>query len=307
MISEEQIKQALNSVVDVVECPEAVQHFSGKVRESFILPDGTRKIVVTDRVSAFDFVLGTIPFKGAVLNKVAAFWFNDLDEIGIPHHLISTPEPNVSIVKNVTPLPIEIIVRGYLTGSTRTSSWYAYQNLDRKICGMEMPAGMVKNEKFPENIVTPSTKPEFGHDDNISKADLLAQGLVSPEVYEKVEAYALKMFSHGQKVAAERGLILVDTKYEMGLTESGELIVIDEVHTPDSSRYWIADTYASRLAAGKEPESLDKEFVRGMLVKNGYNVDSDEDPQKYFTESIRVAAAQKYIGLYETMTGNVWE
>jgi len=294
---------ALDQTVDKINFKDSLEYFSGKVRETFLLKDNKRAIVVSDRISAFDFILGTVPYKGQVLNKIAAWWFRELDKIEIPHHLISVPHPNISLVKNVKPLPIEIIVRGYLTGSTTTSSWYAYQNNNQEICGLKMTDGMKKNEKFPKNIVTPTTKPEVGHDRNISKEEILEEGLVDSETYEKVEAYALKMFEHGQKKAAERGLILVDTKYEMGLTVDGELIVIDEVHTPDSSRYWIEETYAERLKSGQEPQSLDKEFVRIMLVEAGYDVDNkDQDPKDFMTDSIRLKAAEKYIALYEKMT-----
>lgn len=294
-------------VIETVSFPEAKGHHHGKIRESFILSDTQRAIVVTDRISAFDFVLGTVPHKGQILNQIAAWWFAKLDEIDIPHHLISVPHPNISLVKNVTPLPVEFVVRGYLTGTTTTSSWYAYQHHDRMICGLEMPAGMKKNEPFPEIMVTPTTKPTEGHDMNVSKAQIMEMGLVEEAVYDQAIEYALKMFAYGQKVAAERGLILVDTKYEMGLTPDGELLVIDEVHTPDSSRYWVADSYADRMAAGEEPEGLDKEFVRRMVVGAGYDVTSPEDPAQYFTDDIRLAASEKYQELYQIMTGESLE
>jgi len=284
----------------------AEKSYHGKVRDSFVFGD-KRAIVVSDRISAFDFVLGTIPFKGAVLNQIAAFWFQKLDKIGVSHHLLSSPHPNISVVKNANVLPIEVVVRGYLTGSTKTSSWYAYQNLDRKICGLEMPAGMKKNEKFPEAIITPTTKPETGHDEPLSREEIIDRGLVEESVYKKAEKYALKMFAYGQKVAAERGLILVDTKYEMGLDDDGNLIVIDEVHTPDSSRYWIEKNYQERLNAGQEPESLDKEFVRKMIVDAGYDVNSAENPSHYLTDEIRLEAAKKYLNLYETITGKTFD
>lgn len=276
----------------------------GKVRDSFVLDKERRAIVVSDRVSAFDFILGTIPYKGQVLNQLAAWWFAQLDTIGVPHHLMSVPHPNVSVVKNVNPLAIEIIVRAYVTGTTTTSSWYAYLHNNRMICGLEMPAGMKKNQILPEAIITPTTKPAVGHDRNISRAEVLAEGLVAPEIYTQIEDYALRMFAHGQKLAAERGLILVDTKYEMGLTDAGELIVIDEVHTPDSSRYWLAETYEAEFAAGQEPTSLDKEFVRRMVVNAGYDVDNDtQDPKDFMSDTIRIQAAQKYLELFKRMTG----
>lgn len=301
------IVSALNTTVDAISFSGA-EHQEGKVRESFILDDERRAIVVTDRISAFDFVLGTVPFKGQVLNQIAAWWFRKLDGI-VPHHLISVPDPNISLVKNVTPLPVEVIVRGYLTGSTKTSSWYAYQNYCRMICGIEMPVGMKKDQKFDTPIITPTTKPtgEGEHDENISSEEVVSRGFVDAETWKKAQEYALKMFALGQKVAAEHGLILVDTKYEMGITSDGELIVIDEVHTPDSSRYWIADTYDSLLSAGKAPESLSKEFVRAAIVDKGYNVDDPSvDPAQFLDDDLRVMAAKKYIELYERMTGEAF-
>ena len=294
----------LNQTIDQIPFNNGRFHHSGKVRESFVLDEPRRAIVVTDRVSAFDFNLGTIPHKGAVLNGVAAWWFNQLSAIEVPHHLIDTPHPNISVVRNAKPLPIEIVVRGYLTGSTTTSSWYAYQNHGRKICGLEMPEGMKKNEIFPEPILTPTTKPEEGHDRNISKEEILEEGLVSQEIYARAEDYAFRMFALGQQLAAEKGLILVDTKYEMGLTAEGQLIVIDEIHTPDSSRFWIADSYQERLAAGQEPQSLDKEFVRSMLVAAGYEVDNEkQNPKNFMTDDLRLQAAEKYLALYKKITG----
>ena len=312
-VSEEQIKSALTRTIHKVDFDKAdvVQH--GKVRDSFMI-NKKRAIVVSDRVSAFDFILGTIPYKGAVLNQIAAWWFKQMDKLEINHHLISTPHPNVSIVKNATVIPIEVIVRGYLTGTTKTSSWYAYENLDRVICGIEIPEGMKKNEKFENLIVTPTTKPDEGHDEGISKQEILSRGLLTPfcedmclneqEIWQQIESTALKLFAYGQKIAKKHGLILVDTKYEMGIDEDGELMLIDEVHTPDSSRYWIKQTYKARMEQGLEPESLDKEFVRRMIVEAGYDVDSDEDPSKYLTDEIRISASEKYIELYEKMTGD---
>ncbi len=301
----DKIKSALGSTVDKINFPEALSYHSGKVRESFTLPGNKRAIVVSDRISAFDFILGTIPFKGQVLNSITAWWFEKLNGV-VNHHFISTPDPNISLVKNAKVLPVEIIVRGYLTGTTKTSSWYAYQNLDRKICGLQMPEGMKKNQKFDQPLITPTTKPtEPGaHDEPISKEEIIAQGLVSAQMYKQVEEYALKMFTLGQKVAAERGLILVDTKYEMGIDNDGNLMVIDEVHTPDSSRYWIADSYQSRFEQNQEPDMLDKEFVRRMIVQSGYDVNNpNQNPSEFLTDELRITAAEKYIQLFEKMTG----
>ena len=293
----------MKNVIDQIRYQGPAIHYSGKVRENFTFENDQRAIVVTDRVSAFDFVLGTIPGKGQVLNNLAAWWFEMLDEIEIPHHLISVPHPNVSLVKNVTPLPVEFVVRAYLTGTTTTSSWFAYKNHDQKICDIAMPDGMTKNQKFPKTLFTPTTKPTEGHDVNISEKEIVAQGLMSAELLEKAKNYSLKMFQFGQMIADKQGLILVDTKYEMGITDDGELIVIDEVHTPDSSRYWVKATYEKRLNNNEEPDGLDKEFVRRMLVDEGYDPKSDDNPANYLTPKIQNAAASKYLELYERMTG----
>ena len=303
MLQSELISAALHHTIDSFPERPGQRKFSGKVREVLELPGDRLAIAVTDRISVFDFVIGSVPFKGQVLNQLAAWWLRKLDGIGVPHHLLSVPHPNVSIVRRATPLPIEIVVRGYLTGSTKTSSWYAYQHHNREISGITMPAGMKKNEAFPAPIITPSTKPTIGHDVNISRREILDQGLTTPHFLDAAEDYALRMFAHGQTLAAQRGLILVDTKYEMGITADNELIVIDEVHTPDSSRYWIRESYDTRMAAGREPESLDKEFVRRMIVENGYDIASDAHPKDFLTDAIRIEAARRYLSLFETITG----
>lgn len=280
------------------------QKTSGKVRDIFPYPGGRLAIVVTDRVSVFDYHIGTIPYKGQVLNRIAAWWFEHLDAANIPHHQISVPHPNISLVRKASAFPVEFVIRAFLTGTTTTSSWYAYQKHDRYICGITMPAGMRKNDPFPSPISTPTTKSKSGHDRNISKNDIIKRGLLTSLQYEMAEELAFCMFSIGQKVAEERGLILVDTKYEMGITETGEILVIDEVHTPDSSRYWKKSTYTSLHENKMEPESLDKEFVRRLIISNGYDVDSSVDPIAYLTDDIRIAASVRYLDLYEQMTGN---
>lgn len=298
MLTDEEIKQRLSQTIDVCPDIDGAEKHSGKVRESYVYPNGTRAIVVTDRISAFDFVLGTVPFKGQVLNSISDFWFEEMDKIGVRTHHLSSPHPNISVNKDADVLPIEFVVRSYLTGSTITSSWYAYQHNDQTICGIRMPDGMVKNEKLPENILTPTTKADKGgRDENVSREEIIARAVVPQDVYEQAEAIAMKMFAHGQKIADEKGLILVDTKYEMGLDSEGNVIVIDEIHTPDSSRYWIKETYEQRMREGKEPESLDKEFVRNMIVDSGYDVDSDDNPAQYMTDDIRINAAKKYLNL----------
>ena len=298
------LESLLDKTIDQLPDIEGTQRHSGKVRESFTFEDGTRAIVVTDRISAFDFILGTVPLKGLILNTITTWWLKEMEKIGIKTHLISTPHPNVSVNKSAKAFPVEFVMRGYLTGTTTTSSWYAYNNHNRMISGIEMPAGMKKNEVFPENILTPSTKPDVGHDLNIARADIIDQKLMSADHFDKASEIAYKMFEHGQRLASERGLILVDTKYEMGLDENGDVIVIDEVHTPDSSRYWIAENYRERLNAGEEPESLDKEFVRRMIVNAGYDVDDDtQDPKDFMSDQIRLEAAEKYLEILKIFTG----
>src|SRR5262249_23831264 len=304
MLQADLIRSGLQQTIESIPASPLRRRISGKVRDVFELPGDRLAIAVTDRISVFDYVIGTVPFKGQVLNELAAWWLCKLDDIGIPHHLISVPHPNVSIVKRATALPIEFVVRGYLTGSTKTSSWYAYQHHDRVISGITMPPGMRKSEAFAKPICTPSTKGAgAAHDVNISKQEIIAQGLTTPALLEAAEDYALRMFAYGQAQAEKRGLILVDTKYEMGVTADNKLIVIDEVHTPDSSRYWVRDTYKERFAAGIEPESLDKEFVRRMIIENGYDITSDVHPKAFLTDAIRVEAAARYLTLFESITG----
>ncbi len=298
MIDDRTLNLLLKQTIDKTPDISGIKKVSGKVRESYLLSENRRAILVTDRISAFDKILGTVPLKGQVLNSISNFWFDEMHKIGIPTHHLSSPHPNITINKEAKVLPIEFVVRGYLTGSTITSSWYAYNNNDKTICGIRMPDGMVKNQPFPENLLTPTTKAEAGgRDVNISRGEILDQNIVPEDIYIQAENIALKMFSHGQKIAAEKGLILVDTKYEMGLDENGQVIVVDEIHTPDSSRYWIRETYEARLNEGKEPDSLDKEFVRNMIVEAGYDVDSDDDPSKYMTDELKISAARKYLNL----------
>jgi len=247
----------------------AFPRYDGKVRDCFIdAMHNERVIIVTDRLSAFDAVVGTIPFKGQVLNQLAEFWFRQTRAIA-PNHMIRVPDPNVMVVRECTPLPVELVMRAYLTGVTSTSIWKAYEGGARTFCGHALPDGMKKNQRLPQAILTPSTKAAKGdHDVSVSKAELLAMGKIKPEVFEEAARMADKLFAAGQEHAAKQGLILADTKYEMGIRPDGDLVVIDEIHTPDSSRYWYADDYEARLAAGEEPRSLDKEYVRRWLAND---------------------------------------
>ena len=275
--------------------------YEGKVRDNYVTADGRRVLVATDRLSAFDRVLTTIPFKGQVVNQMAQYWFEETAELA-PNHVLSVPDPVVTVARECTPLKVELIMRAYLTGVTSTSIWRAYEQGARAFCGHHLPEGMVKNQPLPRPLLTPSTKADRGdHDVSASREEILAMGAVSAAEFDAAADIAVRLFAFGQKRAAERGLILVDTKYEMGLAADGSLLVIDEIHTPDSSRYWFADDYEKRLAAGQEPRSLDKEFVRRWLSEErGYRGDGDPPP---IPDDIRVEAAARYIEIFELVTG----
>ena len=275
----------------------------GKVRDSYV-KDGQRTIVVSDRVSAFDVVLGSIPLKGQVLNQLAAFWFEQTRELA-PNHLLSVPDPNVSIVKECKLLPVEFVMRGYLTGSTSTSIWTAYERGDRLYCGHTLQDGMRRHEQLPEPLLTPTTKAEMGFHDEVSSRDaLIAAGAISEAHYAAAEALTAVLFAAGQEHAARCGLILVDTKYEIGLDENDELVVIDEIHTPDSSRYWYADRYDQAMAAGRSPDALDKEYIRLWLGEQGYK---GEGTPPEIPDNVRCEAARRYIEAFEQVTGRAFE
>jgi phosphoribosylaminoimidazole-succinocarboxamide synthase len=279
------------------------RRIEGKVRDSYV-KDGRRTIVVTDRVSAFDVVLGTLPLKGQVLNQVAAFWFETTREVA-RNHLISVPDPCVSVVEECRLLPIEFVLRAYLTGSTSTSIWVRYEAGDRLYCGHALPEGLHKHEKLPAPLLTPTTKAEHGqHDELISKDEIVARGLMSAELYERAELLAARLFRAGSEWTASRGLILVDTKYELGLDGAGELAVVDEIHTPDSSRYWYRDTYEQALSQQRDPQTLDKEYVRRWLVEHGYR---GEGPPPTLPDDVRCEASRRYIEAYERITGSAFE
>jgi phosphoribosylaminoimidazole-succinocarboxamide synthase len=276
----------------------------GKVRDMY-LADERRFVIVTDRVSCFDVVVGTLPFKGQVLNELAAFWFERTRDLA-PNHLLEVPDPNVSVVRECRPLPVEFVVRGYLTGSTKTSIWTAYERGERLYCGHRLPENLHKHERLPEALVTPTTKAELGaHDELTSRDGLVANGAISAEQYDRAAALALALFAEGQRWAEGRGLILVDTKYEIGLDAEGGLIVIDEIHTPDSSRYWYRDSYERALGERRDPEALDKEYVRRWLgTERSYK---GEGPPPEIPVDVRCEAARRYIEAYERITGRAFE
>lgn len=279
------------------------EKYAGKVRDVYIQHDKKQRILVaTDRQSAFDINWTTIPLKGQILTQISAWWFDQIGDI-MQTHVISCPDPNVMVCKDLDMIPVEIVVRAYLTGSTKTSSWVNYNAGMRRYCGNDLPDGMVKNQKFDEVIVTPTTKSD--DDELIDPEGIFAQGLSTPEQWEEITEKALAVFKRGQELAAEHGLILVDTKYEMGYDENGVLTIADEVHTPDSSRYWVADTYQERFDAGQEPESLDKEFFRLWMREQGFEYE-DKSTWPEITDEVRSMLATKYISLYEKMTGTTF-
>jgi phosphoribosylaminoimidazole-succinocarboxamide synthase len=275
----------------------------GKVRDMYV-SDERRFIVVTDRVSCFDVVVGTLPFKGQVLNQIAAFWFEQTRHVA-PNHLLAVPDPNASLVRECRPLPVEFVVRGYLTGSTKTSIWTAYERGERVYCGHRLPENLRRHERLPRALLTPTTKAERGaHDELTSRDALIAGGVIDAERYDAAGAIALALFAAGQRWAESHGLILVDTKYEIGLDADGELVVIDEIHTPDSSRYWYRESYERALREDRDPEALDKEYVRRWLGERGYRGDGAPPP---LPMEVRCEAARRYIEAFEQITGRAFE
>ena len=288
------IKEQLPYTLDVFEGGDLGERYKGKVRENFYMGDEII-MVTTDRVSAFDHVLGTIPFKGQILTEIANFWFEKTKHIA-PNHIISSPDPQVLVARRAETLPVEVIVRGYITGSL----WREYEQGINGQYGFLLPEGLKKDQKFDTPILTPSTKAEYGkHDEPITR-DAIVNGLVEESVYAQAEEYALDLFTAGQEWASKQGLILVDTKYEFGMVDD-ELIVIDEIHTPDSSRYWIASEYEKRFNEGQSQNMLDKENIRQWLIERGF---SGEGTPPVLTDEIRVTLAERYIELYTQLTGN---
>lgn len=275
--------------------------FVGKVRDVYNIADKVLVMVVSDRISAFDVVLPKgIPFKGQILNQIAAKFLDATADI-VPNWKISTPDPMVTLGKRCVPLKLEVIVRGYLAGS----AWREYQAGARELCGVKLPEGMKENDKFPTPIITPTTKADEGHDENISKEEAIAKGIVSREDYELLEKYALALFQRGSEIAAKRGLILVDTKYEFG-KDGDKIILIDEIHTPDSSRYFYADGYEEKQRKGEKQRQLSKEFVREWLMENGFQ---GKEGQKVpeMTPEIVEKISERYMELYEHITGEKFQ
>jgi phosphoribosylaminoimidazole-succinocarboxamide synthase len=306
-IDRKDLASLCDATLDATDFAALGQRIPGKVRDSYLDPErrpGKRTIVVSDRVSCFDRVVGTIPLKGQVLNQMAAFWFEHTRRLA-PNHLLEVPDPNVSIVQECRTLPVEFVMRGYLTGSTSTSIWTAYERGDRVYCGHALPDGLRRHEPLPEPLLTPTTKADFGdHDELTSRAALIESGAISEALFDEAEGIARRLFEEGTRFAAQRGLILVDTKYEMGLDDAGRIVVIDEIHTPDSSRYWRTDGYEQALAAGDSPAAIDKEFVRLWLGEQGYR---GEGKPPALPLEVRVTAAERYIAAFEQISGQTFK
>lgn len=296
----DRIRVELNNTLTETSLPSGSKR-AGKVRDQYALGNKIA-LITTDRQSAFDRVLASIPFKGQVLNLTSAWWFEQTKGI-INNHVIDVPDPNVTLAKKCNVFPIEFVVRGYITGSTSTALWTVYNKGDREYCGNVLPEGLIKNQKLDANMLTPTTKEEH-HDRPISPSEIVSEGWMTQENWDYCSQKALELFLFGQKKAAENGMILVDTKYEMGKDSDGNIVLIDEIHTPDSSRYWIAESYDKRMAMGDEPQNIDKEFLRLWFVDNcdPYNDEVVPDaPEELVTE-----LSSRYIYLYETITGGLF-
>lgn len=287
-------------VLDHARIPELPNPYFGKVRDCYDLPDGTRILISSDRISAFDRILAAIPFKGQVLTQLARWWFDRTADI-CPNHVISYPDPNVVIGKRLKILPVEVVVRGYLAGTTSTSVLTQYKAGKRQMYGHTLPDGMRDNQALPQAIITPTSKAfDGGHDEPLTADEIVSQGLLTKAQWDDVSAKALALFARGQKMAAERGLILVDTKYEFGTDAAGNILIADEIHTPDSSRYWIASGYEAALRDGTRPPSFDKDVIRSWV---GARCDPYKDPIPEIPAEMIEATSKVYIDAYEAITG----
>ena len=300
----DQMRARAGQVLRYATIPELPNHYSGKVRDNYDLRDGRRILIATDRISAFDRILAAIPFKGQVLTQTARFWFEHTADI-CPNHVLEYPDPNVVLARRLDILPVEIVVRGYLAGTTGTSILTMYKAGQREMYGMRLPDGMKDNQRLPEPVITPTSKAfDGGHDEPLTPRAILSQGLLTEVQWRTLSDYALALFARGQAMAQERGLILADTKYEFGTDASGQIILADEIHTPDSSRYWFAASYVDRFARGERPESFDKDFVRSWVAAR---CDPYKDEIPEIPAEIVLQTADVYIRAFETITGRKFE
>ena len=294
----------LGYVLSDATIPELPNRYRGKVRDNYDLADDRRIIIATDRLSAFDRILTTIPCKGQVLTQIARFWFDATRDV-CPNHVIDYPDPNVVVCRRLDILPVEIVVRNYLAGTTGTSIWPMYRAGQREMYGVRFPDGLRENQKLPATIVTPTTKEAEGeHDEPVTPDEIIARGLLTREQWQNVSELALALFAQGRAMAAERGLILVDTKYEFGLDRERRILLADEIHTPDSSRYWIEESYERRFAAGEPPDTLDKDYLRRWVTAR---CDPYKDPIPEIPSEVILETARIYIDAYETITGKTFQ
>jgi len=272
----------------------------GKVRDVYNLSEKRLLLITTDRLSAFDRILGAAPYKGQVLNQLSAWWFDQTKDI-VANHTLEVPDPNALLALEAKPFPIEVIVRGYITGVTSTALWYRYSLGERNIYGHQLPDGLQKNQALSQPIITPTTKGgPTGHDERLTPAEVVEKGYLNSQIWQSIQEAALNLFSHGQTIAAKANLILVDTKYEFGLDQNGGIRLIDELHTPDSSRYWLMDTYEQAVETGAEPENYDKEYLRLEYAQQGYRGEGEPPP---VPDELWLEISRRYIDLYERLTG----
>ncbi|HSX18583.1 MAG TPA: phosphoribosylaminoimidazolesuccinocarboxamide synthase [Candidatus Saccharimonadales bacterium] len=304
MISDKILKDNISKAINTIPIPKLGKRQSGKVRDWYIR-NGLRILIATDRISAFDKVLGFIPFRGAVLTKLSEFWFEKTRDV-IQNHMIGVIDPNVMLVSECQALPIEVIVRGYITGVTDTSLWRQYSEGKRTIYGIKFPEGLLKNQKLKKPVITPTTRETGagGHDEPITAKEIIAQNLISQKIWKQIEKAALSLYDRGSKIADKAGLILADTKYEFGLDKAGKLILIDEIHTPDSSRYWLKKSYKEKFRKGDEVENFDKEFMRLWFKQQGY---TGKGKAPKMPDDLIIKIAKRYIEAYEMLTGEKFE
>ena len=303
MMDPAEIRAHAHQILRDATIPELPNHYRGKVRDNYDLPDGRRVIIATDRLSAFDRILCAVPFKGQVLTQTARFWFEATRDI-CPNHVLDYPDPNVVIGRRLDILPVELVVRDYLAGTTSTSVLTLYKAGHREMYGIRLPDGLRDNQRLPHPILTPTSKAFDGaHDAPLTPAEIVSRGLATAAQWAQLSDYALALFARGQTMAAQSGLILVDTKYEFGTDADGRIVLADEIHTPDSSRYWRADSYEARFAAGERPESFDKDFVRNWVAAR---CDPYRDAIPAIPEDLVLATAAVYIQAFETITGRTF-
>ena len=302
MLTPGQIRPMITLTLESLDLPGLVPE-RGQVRDNYALSDGRRVLIATDRFNVFNHYVGQVPYKGQVLNQLTNWWFEHTADI-LPNHVIDVPDPNVTIALTANPLPVAVVVRGFISGITPASLWKQYEQGKRTIYGVEFPSGLHKNQELDHPIVTATSK-EFGraHDQPLSHDEVIAAG-VHPALWERVQEMALKLFLRGRQLCILADLILVDSKYEFGLDLNGDLVLIDELHTPDSSRFWRSDTYDELFEAGEEPENFDKEFVRLWYQSQGY---SEHDPLPPLSEDLIVTISQRYQHVYELLTGNLFQ